>query len=309
MSVTVFYSWQSDTRAAANRTLIQRSLEDSLSEISDDDSLALDPAIDRDTVGVAGAPDISNTILRKIDASAAFVADVTIVNSEESSRPMPNPNVLIELGYALKALGDSQIVLVQNTAFGGPELLPFDLRQKRVLTYHSATDAESRAIERKQLQSQLREALTLVLADLANMATTASPVELHIDYSRLRIQSARHDYRLEVNLRNCGTEVIANWHVDLEMPTILLDPNVTYSLAIPDRSDQDRTLFRATNDTHPGAIFPGDSKQVMLIDYHVDHDIFEGHSNVFDQYISAVAYVDGEIGATVRQLVSDLNVF
>jgi len=309
MSITVFYSWQSDTRAAANRTLIQRSLEDSLTEISDDDSLALDPAIDRDTVGVAGAPDISNTILRKIDASAAFVADVTIVNSEESSRPMPNPNVLIELGYALKALGDSQIVLVQNTAFGGPELLPFDLRQKRVLTYNSATDAESRAIERKQLQSQLREALTLVLADLTNMPTTASPVELHIDYSSTRIQSARHDYRLEVNLRNCGTEVIANWHVDLEIPTILLDPNVTYAIAVPDRSDQDRTLFRATNNTHPGTIFPGDSKQVMSIDYHVDHDIFEGHSNVFDQYISAVAFVDGKVGVTVRKLVSDLNVF
>jgi CrcB protein len=50
--VTIFYSWQSDTRAAANRTLIQDALEAAVVEIRDDDSIAIEPVVDRDTLAV-----------------------------------------------------------------------------------------------------------------------------------------------------------------------------------------------------------------------------------------------------------------
>ena len=76
MTVTIFYSWQSDTRAAANRTLIQDALEAAAKELRADDTIAVEPVIDRDTQAVPGAPDIGTTIFEKIDASAAFVADV-----------------------------------------------------------------------------------------------------------------------------------------------------------------------------------------------------------------------------------------
>lgn len=152
MKVTVFYSWQSDTRAAANRTLIQKALEDAAEQLRSDDSIAIEPVVDRDTLAVPGAPDIASTILEKIEASAVIVADVTIVNSGDQYRPTPNPNVLIELGYALKALGDRRTILVQNLAFGTLQDLPFDLRQKRVLTYNSPEDMPSRAEERRRLQ-------------------------------------------------------------------------------------------------------------------------------------------------------------
>jgi hypothetical protein len=140
MKATIFYSWQSDTKAAANRTLIQDALEAVAKELRADDSLTVEPVVDRDTQAVPGAPDIGGTILEKIDASAAVVADVTIVG-RGNGRPTPNPNVLIELGYALKSLGQRRVIVVQNIAFGGPEDLPFDLRQKRVLTYDSREDA------------------------------------------------------------------------------------------------------------------------------------------------------------------------
>ena len=163
MKVTIFFSWQSDTKAAANRTLIQAALEAAARDLRQDDSIAVEPVVDRDTLAVPGSPDIGATILQKIESSAAIVADVTIINSEDIQRPTPNPNVLIELGYALKSLGESRIVLVQNTAYGGPELLPFDLRQKRALTYNSPADAESRVDERRKLHAGLREALALIL--------------------------------------------------------------------------------------------------------------------------------------------------
>ena len=68
MKVTVFYSWQSDTRAAANRTLIQEALEAAAEQLRADDSIAIEPVVDRDTLAVPGAPDIATTILEKIDA-------------------------------------------------------------------------------------------------------------------------------------------------------------------------------------------------------------------------------------------------
>jgi hypothetical protein len=46
-----------------------------------------------------------------------FVADVTPINAGSDHRLCPNPNVLIELGYAVKALGWSRIVMVLNTAY------------------------------------------------------------------------------------------------------------------------------------------------------------------------------------------------
>lgn len=159
---TVFFSWQSDIRAAATRSLIQDALEKAAHEIRADDTIEVDPVIDRDTADVPGSPDIGRTIFEKIDRCAVFVADVTIITGD-APRPSPNPNVLIELGYAYKSRGDQRVILVQNVAFGGPEKLPFDLRQKRVLKFDSPLDAVGRADTRRDLQNSMRAALAAVL--------------------------------------------------------------------------------------------------------------------------------------------------
>ncbi len=162
MKQIVFYSWQSDLPNACNRGFIQRALEDAAAAIKADDSVEIEPVVDRDTLGVPGAPDIASTIFGKITAADAFVADVSIVN-RGGKRASPNPNVLIELGYALKALGHERVVLVFNREFGGIEELPFDLKMRRVLGYDMPAHAEGRATERsllgKQLDAAIRSAL------------------------------------------------------------------------------------------------------------------------------------------------------
>ena len=89
MQATIFYSWQSDTKAAANRTLIQDALEGAVKELRADGSISVEPVIERDTKGVPSAPDIRTTILEKIDASAVIVADVTIVGRGDGAGPTP----------------------------------------------------------------------------------------------------------------------------------------------------------------------------------------------------------------------------
>lgn len=166
----VFYSWQSDLPNATNRTFIQQALENAAKTLRKDGSLLVEPVIDRDTIGVPGSPNISETIFRKINQASVFVGDVSIINQgmlsyAPSARPTPNPNVLVELGYALKRLGDKRVILVLNDVYGGPELLPFDLRMRRVIRYHMTKEDQNRAPERKRLEGMITEALRTSLSN------------------------------------------------------------------------------------------------------------------------------------------------
>jgi hypothetical protein len=171
MKQIIFYSWQSDLPNSTNRGFIQEALESAAATIAADASVEVEPVVDRDTQGVPGAPEIASTIFSKISASDAFVADVSIIG-RTNSRSTSNPNVLIELGYALKAIGHENVVLVFNRAFGKVEELPFDLKVRRVLTYEMPLEGKPRGQERKALEKQFEGALR---AALGNRALTPEP--------------------------------------------------------------------------------------------------------------------------------------
>lgn len=161
--VNIFYSWQSDLPNATNRGFIHKALTRAANTVTGDSSIGVEPVIDRDTEGVAGAPDIAETIFEKILAAEAFVADVSIVVGRRTKRPMPNPNVLIELGYALHGLGDDRVILVFNEAYGRLEQLPFDLKMRRTIPYRMSETAGERATERTALEAKLSHAIRLAL--------------------------------------------------------------------------------------------------------------------------------------------------
>ena len=161
---TIFYSWQSDLPNSIGRTFIERALGGAIKALGQSKELTLEAAIDRDTKGMPGAPDIGDAILEKIAASAVFVADVSIVTRQAGpQRASPNPNVLLETGYALRCLGPERLILLFNSAVGRVEELPFDLRGRRVLTYNVPEDSNDKAPLRQQLEAQLRAALLLIL--------------------------------------------------------------------------------------------------------------------------------------------------
>lgn len=163
MARRIFYSWQATLPNATNRGFIETALERAVRELQRDDELNLEAVIDRDTAGVPGAPDIASTIFAKIDDADAVVADVsfTICDGERRS---PNPNVLVEAGYALRALGPDRVLLVVNEAFGPVEALPFDLKMRRALTYEVAEGAGDKAAQRADLAGKLQRGLAAVLS-------------------------------------------------------------------------------------------------------------------------------------------------
>ena len=177
MRKIVFYSWQSDLPAAINRSFIEDCIKKAIRQIGRDDSVKVEPVLDRDTMGLSGSPDISSSILAKISVSHVFLADVSIIN-KGADRPMPNPNVLMELGYAVAELGWDRIILVQNKNFGGPELLPFDLRGRRTMVYEAAEKSE-RTTARGSLQKGIEAALRSTLeVNSGDDVTNRSPVNL-----------------------------------------------------------------------------------------------------------------------------------
>ncbi len=135
MARTIFYSWQNDLEKKTHRNFIENCLKAALRSLEKDARIYME--YDRDTNGVNGSPDITTTIFDKIDKSVLFVCDVSIINSDYNGRKTPNPNVLMELGYAANKLGWDRIICLFDINTGTIEELPFDLRQKRITSYDS----------------------------------------------------------------------------------------------------------------------------------------------------------------------------
>ena len=87
---TVFYSWQSDLEGRANRSLIGDALAKAAKTLRADDTLHVEPVMDRDTAGRSRSPDIAATIFEKIEVVDAFVADVSFITPPTPDEPMMN---------------------------------------------------------------------------------------------------------------------------------------------------------------------------------------------------------------------------
>lgn len=165
MKKTIFYSWQSDLPNNTNRGFISNCLESAIGEVNED--LLIDAVIDRDTKNIVGTPDIAFSIFSKIDTANIFIADISFINHTSPEKKCPNPNVLIELGYAAKALGWDKIICVFNTDYGKIEDLPFDLRFRRPVSY-SISNPSNKSKDKAFLKNILKEALTGIIEHDSN---------------------------------------------------------------------------------------------------------------------------------------------
>lgn len=191
MEIKIFYSWQSDLPNNTNRGFIQKALENAVRNIYKDESIEVVPSIDKDTQGVSGSPNIPETILQKINECDFFVCDVSIINNGSKFRPTPNPNVLFELGYALKKFGWNQVIMVCNQTFGDLSKLPFDLDKRRVVLYTASEKDADRSSERKKLEGILESHLRSFI-ETVNLSNTIieKPAE-EIPLNQRAIQSIK----------------------------------------------------------------------------------------------------------------------
>jgi hypothetical protein len=176
----IFWAWQSDLPGKTGRHFIKGALEEAIDHINEsreieepDENFQSGIHLDHDRKGLRGSPDLANEILKKIDASTVFVGDVTPVGKSVErkndegvmgQKSLMNPNVAIELGYALKSISTDNVLMVMNSHYGLRGDLPFDLGKKGApIFYNLPPDADKNKaeVERRKLVGLLTEALKL----------------------------------------------------------------------------------------------------------------------------------------------------
>ena len=136
MRFSIFYSWQSDSPSDCNRTFIRLALDDAVALLAEGASVEDSPRVESGMEGIAGTPEVATVMFTRIKGSAIYLGDLTLVGtittdgSEEVKR-VPNPNVLLEMGYAAGTIGWERVICVMNEHFGKRRDLPLDVRNRR----------------------------------------------------------------------------------------------------------------------------------------------------------------------------------
>ena len=165
---TAFSSWQSDR--PETKQFVMRALEDAIDTFNQGAEPEDHLRLDEDTRDVPGWADIAKVLLEKIQSCTVFVADITPINDALTERQaVPNPNVMLELGYAF-GVGhrDQRIVTVVNTRHLPNDRfnsLPFDIRGR----IHVGFDFDCAAIatsEHTTLSEKLLEQIEHIVASL-----------------------------------------------------------------------------------------------------------------------------------------------
>ena len=133
-----------------------------------------------------------------------------------------------------------------------------------------------------------------------------SNVDLILDWRKLEIRSDRHEYELELSIHNVGTEVLREYHVDIEVPTPVLEDS---SGRVGNRSDRDKSLFRKAWRSDEDDIFPEDRQVVISIPYFMDSRLFSHRGNLFDRIVRATFYQGGQLRVQIERRFGELQCF
>ena len=179
MKVNIFYSWQSDLPNTKNRNLIESCLKKAIKLIKNEIDEVSEISVESDSRNDIGTPDLAESIFSKIERCDILVADISIINASSNSRPSPNPNVLLEVGFAAKAISWSNILCIYNSEFGKVELLPFDIRTRKPIVYNTSEgNTKSKNLLINALKHQIKDIIFNRIIDKKEYLATKHNVDL-----------------------------------------------------------------------------------------------------------------------------------
>lgn len=170
----IFFSWQNQLEQRLHRYLIRTALTNAINRVQAEvpNNVECNLRLDSDTEGLTGTVDIANAILTKIATSTMLVGDVTPCQRDTANRRYyPNPNVMFEVGYGVKALGWTRIVCVFNagntvdTHKLSAEDLPFDIRHRRLSSFVCRADSGIHQATR-ELEDKLVVSISAVIQEI-----------------------------------------------------------------------------------------------------------------------------------------------
>ncbi len=154
----IFYSWQSDLPGNKTRNFIRECIDRAINLAQESETIEAER--DEATLGVTGSPDIVATLFSKIENCDLFIADLSPCFTEDQKRvkKSPNPNVLVELGYAVKTLGWERVICLCNTDFG--KEYPFDIAHNRITGF--SLDGKNK----NEVMSKIAEIIFINIRDI-----------------------------------------------------------------------------------------------------------------------------------------------
>jgi hypothetical protein len=317
VAITIFYSWQSDTPSKTNHRFIKEALDSVVKQLLKDGHVEEAPRVDHDTKGVHGDPDIFPTILQKIEICDVFIADVTIVASTPDGKNIPNPNVLLELGYAYKVAGSGRIIKIMNESYGDPSKgLPFDLAHKRWPYIYSlpADTAKQKSEKIKEtVAKDLAEFIRLILDNEGAKGKSVQLAEINVGFDKLKITADLHKYSLKFSVKWLGPRDQDFFNISLLWPKAI---KITKLVGF-ERGDEEKIngiLYEELSLFVDKRLWPHKTinsiggKAAAHLEYVFDHGIYqnlrpETHILYYRFYSQEWAPIEGEIS------FQDLNIF
>ncbi|RBL90447.1 hypothetical protein [Chitinophaga flava] len=146
MAYTVFFAYQSDIPSEFGQQFISKALKDASKKIKEKKKVEV--KIEVGSRGTPGTPILIEEMLSKSRKADMVIVDLTFTSSKVwanakkfsignreirilknvEDKPSPNPNVLLETGYAWAQKGFYRTLAIMNNAYGNPKNLPVDLK-------------------------------------------------------------------------------------------------------------------------------------------------------------------------------------
>lgn len=204
MAYKVFFAFQMDIDEKYGKTFIQQSITNAIQKFKEE---GIEVILDYGFRGTPGTPLLIDEMLRKSLNSDMVIVDWTftsskiwhnpeIIEEDDNSiileilkgdlKPSPNPNVLLETGYAWAKKGTHRTLAVMNAAFGNPDELPVDIKGFRypILYNLDGNNYGDRKEVRKELTDDLYKAIRFSIKSEANyLQEKFLPIKLYNNWN------------------------------------------------------------------------------------------------------------------------------
>ena len=293
MKVSIFYSWQSDLPNNKNRGLIETAINNAKDNILSENQNVTEIEIISDSRGENGTPDLVASIFNKIDSCDIFIADISIINANTNTRMSPNPNVLLELGYASHAIGWNKLICVFNLEYAKVEELPFDIRTRKPITFNTSTSTiDAKKLLANNLAHSINGIVNSILIDRNEYSVSKRTIDLAMqailldfcgllykghgkyNYNKLLMASQDELKQLILNKEFLGFYLYRNISNDIKEFTNYFNDNLEmYFLSAKEKRILAKLVFTLKSyerllrsDSILASV--GDEKQLIVIDAH-----------------------------------------
>ena len=234
MKYKLFFAYQTDIPVEYGKDFIQRAIEKAKIKLKKSN---IDLEIDFGCRATPGNPILIQEMLDKSNSSDLVLVDLTFTSSKnrldgkkislwkkelhysnktEDDKKSPNPNVLLETGFAWSKKGYNRTIMLMNTCFGNPDELPVDLKSFRwpIQFNFSKINIDKKETIFEELTNDLFIAIkTAVLSDATYQIDRWRPFDTHSEWEKKH----SYPYKLTPKLKTKLLEVRDNL-IDYKSP-------------------------------------------------------------------------------------------